>query len=396
MMKKTEQNCPGCFSQDISVFHQIEDLPVNSVLNIRRREQARMFQRGNIFLGFCKRCGFIYNTAFNPQLLNYSSDCEESQGYSPTFNQFQRRTAVGLIEKYNLRNKTVLEIGCGKGKFLKLLCDLGENQGIGFDPAYVEGRHKSINKNQVSFIKDFYSEKYAHYQADFICCLMTLEHISDTANFVRMLRRAILSPSNTVVFFQVPNVIRILEECAFEDIYYEHCSYFSPGSLSRLFRFYGFEVLHIGTAYNKQYIMLAARPRETKTQKDMFPIEEDPKKPAQLVAGFQKHYQTKIAYWRDELQKIRSNGKKAVLWGSGSKGVAFLTTLNVNKEIEYVVDINHHRQGTYMAGTGQSIVEPEFLQNYRPDTVIIMNAIYLKEIRHSLLEMGCNPETLIL
>ena len=395
-MKKTEQNCPSCLSQNISVFHHIEDVPVNSVLNIRSREQALHFQRADISLGFCKKCGFIYNTAFNPHLLNYSSDCEESQGYSPTFNKFQRRTAVDLIKKYSLRNKTILEIGCGKGQFLNLWCGLGKNQGIGFDPAYVEGRHETTKQDQVKFIKDFYSEKYAHYQADFICCIMTLEHISDTAYFVSMVQNAISNSSNTIVFFQVPNVIRILENIAFEDIYYEHCSYFSPGSLSRLFRFCGFEVLNLETAYNRQYIMLAARPRKNIAQKDLFPIEDELEKLMQLAAGFQKHYQTKIAYWRDELQKIRSNGKKAVLWGSGSKGVAFLTTLNVYKEIEYVVDINHHRQGTYMAGTGHPIVMPNFLRSYKPDTVIVMNSIYRDEIKKNLMEQGLQPTILSL
>jgi hypothetical protein len=49
-----------------------------------------------------------------------------------------------------------------------------------------------------------------------------------------------------------------------------------------------------------------------------------------------------------------------------------------------------------MAGTGQYIVEPEFLKDYRPDTVIIMNAVYSKEIRKALDEMGLKSETLIL
>ena len=49
------------------------------------------------------------------------------------------------------------------------------------------------------------------------------------------------------------------------------------------------------------------------------------------------------------------------MWGSGSKGVAFLTALNMHTpdcEIEYVVDINPFREGEYMAGTGQEIVSP--------------------------------------
>jgi hypothetical protein len=85
---------------------------------------------------------------------------------------------------------------------------------------------------------------------------MTLEHIAPTGDFVGTLRRAIGDRTGTLVFFQVPDTTRILADCAFEDIYYEHCSYFSPGSLARLFRHAGFEVLALSTEYQDQYLTI--------------------------------------------------------------------------------------------------------------------------------------------
>ena len=72
--------------------------------------------------------------------------------------------------------------------------------------------------------------------------------------------------------------------------------------------------------------------------------------------------------------------------------MAFLTTLNVRDEIAYAVDINPHKHGTFMAGTGQEIVAPEFLREYRPDMVIVMNSIYCAEIRRELDRMGVEAE----
>jgi len=34
-----------------------------------------------------------------------------------------------------------------------------------------------------------------------------------------------------------------------------------------------------------------------------------------------------MASWRSKLEETKNSGKKAVVWGSGSKGVAFLTAL---------------------------------------------------------------------
>jgi hypothetical protein len=81
-----------------------------------------------------------------------------------------------------------------------------------------------------------------------------------------------------------------------------------------------------------------------------------------------------------------------VLWGALSKAVSFLTTLPLDGCIEYVVDISPHRQGRFMPGTGQAIVAPSFLADYRPDLVIAMNPVYLKEIRRDLEAIGAGCE----
>ena len=62
------------------------------------------------------------------------------------------------------------------------------------------------------------------------------------------------------MLFELPDVRRVLDEVAFWDVYYEHCSYFSAGSLARLFRATGFEVLDLALDYDDQYLLLEARP----------------------------------------------------------------------------------------------------------------------------------------
>jgi SAM-dependent methyltransferase len=388
---RSNASCPNCDSAGISVFFELQQVPAHSVLLMPTRESALGYPKGDIRLGFCDTCGFISNVAFDPGLNEYSSRYEETQGFSATFNAFARNLAAGLIERYDLHGKDLIEIGCGKGEFLTLLCEMGHNRGIGFDPSYVSDRTTSEIKDRVTFVTDFYSEKYAGYRADFICCKMTLEHIDRTAEFVRMVRRSIGNRPDTIVFFQVPDVSRVLRDIAFWDVYYEHCSYFSAGSLARLFRSSGFDIVDLRRDYDDQYLMIEARPGSGAG--DTFPAMEDDL--VALEAGVQYYAaecRHRLDRWKTYLQACKREGQRVVLWGSGSKGVAFLTTLGIQDEIEYTVDINPYKHGTFMAGTGQEIVAPEFLREYQPHIVIIMNPIYEDEIRQYLGILGLNAE----
>lgn len=388
-MKQTHR-CPSCNVGEMEIFYEVDAVPSNSCILLGSREEATEYPRGDIRLGFCPECGFISNVAFDPKLTEYSGRYEETQGFSGTFNAFHRALAERLIEKYDLRGKEVLEIGCGKGEFIALLSQLGGNRGIGFDPGYREDREIPIQEGQVTFIKDFYSEKYAEHQADFVCCKMTLEHIPRTHDFMATVRRAIGDKSDTIVFFQIPEVIRILRDCAFEDIYYEHCSYFSPGSLARLFRQNGFDVLDVDTEYGDQYLTIEARPATGDVTAPL-PREDDLDLLKDYVASFPQRCDAKLQMWRDRFAEWRAKGLKTVLWGSGSKGVSFLRSIDTSGQIEYVVDINPYRQGYFMSGTGQEIVAPAFLRNYRPDVVVIMNEIYQDEITRDLNALGLAP-----
>ncbi len=85
-----------------------------------------------------------------------------------------------------------------------------------------------------------------------------------------------------------------------------------------------------------------------------------------------------------------------MLWGSGSKAVAYLTGLAVGTEVEAVIDINPHKAGKYLAGTGHRIEAPEALVDIRPDVVLVMNPVYRDEIARSLAAMGLTPSLHVL
>ncbi|MEM7330607.1 MAG: class I SAM-dependent methyltransferase [Chloroflexota bacterium] len=385
------EDCPNCGQSNISVFYEVSKVPTNSVLLLSTQEEALNFPTGSIRLGVCHYCGFIYNIDFDLSLTEYSAKYEATQGYSPTFNKFHKKLAQDLIDKFELHQKEIIEIGCDKGDFITMLCEMGNNKGTGFDPAYVPGRHPSEIADQLTFIADFYGEKFASHTADFICCKMTLEHIPDTGDFVQTVRNSV-GDKASIIFFQIPNANYVLDDLAFWDVYYEHCSYFTAGSLSHLFEQSGFKSVSTWTDYDDQYLMIEALPRQ---QNGVIPTPEGVEETVQKAAHFETAVHNLRQVWQVRINDFRKNGRKFVLWGGGSKGVAFLTTLGLTlDDIQYVVDINPIKSGTFMAATGQEIVGPDFLKTYQPDVIIIMNPIYTEEITNDLHNMGLSPEIL--
>lgn len=382
--------CPNCLQQALEPFYIVDPVAVHSVMLVPTRQEALRFPTGKITLGYCTSCGFVSNSSFDESKMHYSPKCEETQGFSSTFQSFHRRLAQDLIERYSLHHKTVLEIGCGKGEFISMLCANGQNRGIGFDPAFVPQRRPEVGGNAVEFIQDFYSEKYADVKADVIVCKMTLEHIPNTLHFISMVRRAIGDRFDTTVFFQVPDMSRVLKDIAFWDIYHEHCSYFTAGALRNLFVMSGFDVTDVWTDYDGQYLMITALP--SKQPSRLWKVSIPPtKEETRAIHNFSLEAERRIHLWRQTIDRMKFEWQKIVIWGSGSKGVAFLSALQAHVDdgrIEYAVDINPFRKGNYMPGTGQEIVEPSFLSAYQPDVVIAMNSIYTKEIQSDLEHCG--------
>jgi len=113
-----------------------------------------------------------------------------------------------------------------------------------------------------------------------------------------------------------------------------------------------------------------------------------------LAENFGDTVQGHIASWRNQLGRWLRKKHGVVLWGGGSKAVSFLTTLEINDEIQAVVDINPHKQGTFLPGTGHEIIAPADLKRIQPEIIVIMNPIYNEEINTLVKELKVNALTI--
>ena len=369
-------------SDDIVDLLDAGELPVLCNQLCSTEEAARGVALGSIRLGFCRSCGHFFNLSFDGSKLNYSPEYENSLHCSGMFQSYADGLVNELVERYDLHHQRVMEVGCGQGDFLRSLCAAGENTGFGFDPSYAGGN----DDPRVTIRPMSFAEIDGSHEADFVCCRHVLEHIDEPREFLKALA-AKLEPG-TPVFFEVPNVLFNIRDGGIWDIIYEHCGYFSPSSLTRVFQLAGFNVKEVEEAFSGQFLVIHAEVASSESEVGSI----DPALEG-LALGFAETYRNKVAHWRDAMNKAKSDGERVVAWGAGSKGNTFLNV--VGESVSAIVDINPKKRGKYVAGTGQPILAPEELSKNPPSTVVIMNPVYRAEIATSLEELGIDARLLI-
>ncbi len=290
-----------------------------------------------------------------------------------------------------------LEIGCGKGDFLRLFCEISGGSGVGYDPAVGPGAlgdgPSKVELRGESFTSDTSAD------ADIVLCRHTLEHIPEVRDFVSMVADTV-HDRDPLVFFELPDTSRILAEGAFWDLYYEHCSYFTRETLVGLFESCGFVVEGCTYGYDGQYLLLEARVG-TPGARDL-PGGADPGQVSTTSGTARTIFRETLEFarrvtklrseWRGRIMDAAEKGESMVIWGGGSKAVSFMSETGVADEIDTVVDINPRKHGRFLPGSAKQVVAPSDLVDIRPDLIIVMNPVYTHEIAEEVHALGLTPQ----
>lgn len=396
----SQKTCPLCGASTLLDFLNMEGVPVSVGILWSTQEKARHAPTGNIRLAYCCQCGFIHNRTFEADKLIYQPGYEVSLHHSPLYSQFIQMTAAQLIERYQIHHKSVIEIGCGKGVFLRALCTLGANDGYGFDPALEGESVEAIGAVRLALIRDYYTKQYASLPHNLVCCRHLLNQLGNPGQFLSTLQRLLGNQAGTIVYFEIPNADYTFGSQTAWHVFYERHAYFTVESLAHLFKNCGFEVLRVGPCYaDDQYLSIEATPSLMPPAKDSqvtnraaTPINAT--LPAHLLAYAERHQQ-KLATWTARFKAMKQAGQRVMAWGAGGQGITFLNLMKPGKLVPYIVDINPDRQGKFIPGSAQRVVAPEFLLNYRPDVVLITNPTYEEEIKQQVMALGLSCEFLV-
>lgn len=378
--------CPLCGSRGLRIFYSVKSVPASCNRLWTNKNDALNCPKGDIRLAFCPHCTFISNIAIEPQKNQYDNQYDNSLYYSAHFQGFARKLAAELVQRYDLYGKRIVEIGGGKVDFLSLMISLGNNTGFRIDP--FDSKTEAVEQLANGFVSSSLRPLQLASKndgIDFIFSYHELEHMNNPVNFLRDLRLTIAQNPYVRLFFAVPNVLRAFEDGDFTDVIYEHVSYFTVPSLRFLFSSCGFSLSDIeeteGEIFDSIYVDATIRRKETAGTESVSKTTamQIEKSIHQFTAKTTKNIQG----LSEQVETLLNEGNRIVVWGVGARGVTILNILKENR-IEYAVDINPRKQGLYVPGTGQKIVQPSFLSDYKPDFVLVSNAPYKAEIQKTL------------
>lgn len=381
------ERCWACNGRELQRFFEVESAPVHCNLLSATSADAARVARGDIRLVICPSCGMIFNTAFEESRLSYGPGYETSLHFSPRFQGYVRELAERLVTDCSLEGKTILEIGCGGGEFLHLLCAGGRARGIGFDMSHQE--EYSPSGGDIRIERQPFSSGDPALAADFICSRHVLEHIPEPLSFLAQIHTVAERRRGCTVFWEVPNALFTLRDLGIWDIIYEHCSYFTEPSLAQLIDAAGFRAQRVRTAFGDQFLCLEASVDGTGHGR-AHPNEIGGL--LELAQGFAEHHRRKVDAWAKRLHELNSKGQRLVVWGAGSKGTTFLNTVPGGADVECVVDVSPRKQGKFVPGTAQRIEAPEKLRGEENLVVLVMNSLYRGEIQQMLGELDVHAE----
>jgi SAM-dependent methyltransferase len=344
-------NCQCCQSSELVRIYETGKLPIFQNKVYKTRDAAVAAARGEVVLSRCRNCGFVCNSSFDAALMSYDGEYQNEQAHSPYFDNYLD-SLVELFAGHGFAGQRIIEIGCGKGTFLKKLWDAGFDAS-GFDKTY-EGNDSRV-------VRDYYSEQYKDRTAELYVLRHTLEHIQEPLRFLHEI--AGIADYQGSVYIEVPSFEWILRHRAFWDVFYEHCNYFMLASLQNLFSEARGDYL-----FNRQYMYVLA------------PFSALKSKPG----GIQNDLAEKDSTLKSELERLTRfvrQRQNLIVWGAGAKGATFVNTTDAGRQhIRCVVDVNPNKAGNFVAGSGHEIVSPDALPDEALE-ILVMNENYLEEIK---------------
>ena len=380
-----QTNGPVCNTPVAAAVVVLTDVPAIGTQLWPDEEAARNAPKGDVELCVCETCGFIWNRAFDPRRMQYAPGYENALHFSPKFQVFAEDLAEGLVERFGLHGKPIVEIGCGDGHMLDLMVQKGVASATGFDPSMKDVASPFAERDGVSICPEYFGVQHLDQPFEAILCRHVLEHLDTPLKLAQDIRQ-VIGERDVPIYFEVPNADWMLRAVSMWDVIYEHVGYWTAPAVTTLFERAGFEIVSVQEGYGDQFLMVEARPAAP----DPTAVGPGVDAVVQSARSFGEAANAELKLWRSRLS---ADAGRTVIWGAGSKGITFANALGSGADtLAAMVDLNTRKHELIVPGSAVPVVAPEKLMEIEPDLVLISNTQYQAEIEQQVRDLGLQPD----
>jgi SAM-dependent methyltransferase len=341
----------------------------------------------------CASCHLVQLEEYEPP-EHIFGDYAYFSSYSTSWLDHSRRYVEQMVDQFALDGSShVVELASNDGYLLQYFHQRGVPV-LGIEPA--ANVAKVALQKGIPTLVEFFGVETAQSlaresSADLLLGNNVLAHVPDLNDFVGGMK-VLLKPDG-VITMEFPHLLRLMEDNQWDTIYHEHFSYFSFGTVSRVFAAHGlrlYDVEELPTHGGSLRVYGAheddAQKPETDRARELLARER--------AAGFDDlatytGYGERVQADKREILAFlieqKREGRRMVGYGAPAKGNTLLNYCGIGTDfLAYTCDLNPHKQDHLLPGSHIPIRSPEFLREDQPDVVLILPWNLKEEIAEQL------------
>ncbi len=305
----------------------------------------------------CSSCGLVQ---LSEKPVSYYKEVIRASSFSDEMKKFRGEQFVSWVDKYNLKGKSILEVGCGRGEYLSILKQTEVSLAHGIE--YSKESVSSCINSELSVTKGFFGDEnfvLPKQKYDGFICLNFMEHWPNPNKVLAHLKKNL--SEDAIGIIEVPNFDMILKQGLYSEFISDHLLYFTKETLTFMLNYNGFEVIECSVIWHDYILSAVVRKRK--------------KIDISLLKSNKLNVETELNSFIDKFEK-----KEVAIWGAGHQSLAVMSLAKLENKIRYVVDSAPFKQGKYTPATHFPIVAPIELVNNPVKAVIIIAASYSNEV----------------
>ena len=305
----------------------------------------------------CSICGQVQ---LGGEPVSYYREVIRSSSISNEMNEFREEQFSLWVDRYGLKGKKILEVGCGKGEYLSILNKTEISLAHG-----VEYSQKSVNScisSKLNVTKGFFGDMdfvLPEKKYDGFVSLNFMEHWPDPNKVLQNLKNNL--SDNAVGIIEVPNFDMILNQGLYSEFISDHLTYFTSDTLIFMLNYNGFDVLDCSIIWHNYIISAVVRKRK--------------RLDVSLLSERKFKIENELNVFLDQFDK-----NDVAIWGAGHQSLAVIALAKLEKKVRYIVDSAVFKQNKYTPATHILIVPPSELIKNPVKVIIIIAGSYSDEV----------------